>query len=291
MSVTCLLSLLEQLPLLPYQTNHNTAKALPLSPKRKLQKKRKTTTTTEPRAPIPFWFSVVVGKGEGRRGGGRHHSSPLQLHHNPEHQLVCPAPLPREKIKKGEKTKRQGIPPFPLHPGVHHASPPLIPLLLSSPLPPFPYQLNLWHSGSRLWFGCCWRWWWEEERRGEGRAEEVCDAFPSFRPSRETAELSLFENMIQSLVFSFPICIFQLLVFFLIIFSLCDDCSDSNSFNNTSTQCSSGCKRWPLKARSHSARSLRKRCAQTFSRNMSMLQRCEVAWLDWEVDSSQARAS
>ena len=26
----------------------------------------------------------------------------------------------------------------------------------------------------------------------EGRAEEVCDAFPSFRPSRETADLPFF---------------------------------------------------------------------------------------------------
>ena len=60
---------------------------------------------------------------------------------------------------------------------------------------------------------------------------------------------------------------------------------------NTSTQCSSWCKRWSLKARSHSARSLPKRCLQTFSRNTSTLQRCKVAWLDWDWDSSQARAS
>ena len=40
-------------------------------------------------------------------------------------------------------------------------------------------------------------------------------------------------------------------------------------------------KRWSPKARSHSARSLPQRCLQTFSRNTSMLQRCKVAWLDW----------
>ena len=40
--------------------------------------------------------------------------------------------------------------------------------------------------------------------------------------------------------------------------------------------------RWSPKARSHSARSLPQRCLQTFSRNTSMLQRCKVAWLDWE---------